>query len=133
MEHSLPKLTIGESQAAWEEGSPTGPDGTGGGLRRNRSDRALHTSKRSWPRHGDTSDSHEVVEQIAREYPHATLLAVGYSAGSNILVKYLGEAGADTPIRGAVSVCNGAPPHHSTVGFPFVCLSIDKHPVFSLL
>jgi len=53
-----------------------------------------------------TEDVRQVVRNIAARYPHAPLYAVGYSLGSNILVKYLGEEGDETPIRGAVSVAN---------------------------
>jgi predicted alpha/beta-fold hydrolase len=33
------------------------------------------------------------------------MVAVGYSLGGNVLLKYLGEAGDDTPLRAATAVC----------------------------
>ena len=33
------------------------------------------------------------------------LLAVGYSLGGNVLLKYLGESGTDTPLRAAAAIC----------------------------
>lgn len=38
-----------------------------------------------------TDDLRQVVEAIHRRYPSSPLFAAGYSLGSNILVKYLGE------------------------------------------
>ncbi|KAG1467360.1 hypothetical protein G6F56_004458 [Rhizopus delemar] len=37
---------------------------------------------------------------------HVPLVAIGFSLGSNILVKYLGEEGDKTPFKAAVSVAN---------------------------
>jgi predicted alpha/beta-fold hydrolase len=56
--------------------------------------------------YGNTHDMRQVVDHITHRYPNSPLYAVGLSAGSNTLVKYLGEAGTDTPIHAAVSVCN---------------------------
>ena len=39
-------------------------------------------------------------------YPQSELLAAGWSLGANILVRYLGEEGAESPISAAVSMCN---------------------------
>ncbi|KAG1328039.1 embryogenesis-associated protein EMB8 [Cocos nucifera] len=55
---------------------------------------------------GWTEDVREVVNYLHREYPKAPLLAVGTSIGANILVKYLGEDGENTPIAGAASICS---------------------------
>ena len=53
-----------------------------------------------------TGDLRQVCNHIRSEYPEAPIFAVGYSLGSNILVKYLGEEGDKTPLSGAVSVSN---------------------------
>lgn len=47
-----------------------------------------------------------VVEHVAAKYPSSAMTAIGYSLGGNILVRYLGEQGANTPIQAAVSLCN---------------------------
>jgi predicted alpha/beta-fold hydrolase len=54
-------------------------------------------------------DFRRMVEHIHSSYPDSSLYAVGHSFGSNTLVRYLGMCGAnnvDSPIKGAVSVCN---------------------------
>jgi predicted alpha/beta-fold hydrolase len=134
--HTMPKLTLGEAAAAeGREPTPRAGDGlrrgfasAGAGLHRagsaasglhrsgsagdglstgaGRSDLAAASSKRTWPRHGDTGDMHAVVAHLAATFPDAPLLGIGYSAGSNVLIKYLAEAGSDAPLVGAVSVCN---------------------------
>lgn len=38
--------------------------------------------------------------------PHSPLIGVGFSLGSNILVKYLGMVGANTPFVCALSISN---------------------------
>ena len=53
-----------------------------------------------------TGDLSAVISHVARAYPAAPLVAAGYSLGANILVNYLGEAGAETPLAAAVSLCN---------------------------
>ena len=130
-EHVMPRLTLGEAAAA--EGVEMTPRAAaangafGGGLRRTgsfgglrrtasvgdgmssgagRSDAAAASSKRTWPRHGDTNDLHAVVALLRARHPAAPLLCIGYSAGSNVLIKYLAEAGSDAPVAGAVSVSN---------------------------
>ncbi|KAG2432353.1 hypothetical protein HYH02_012927 [Chlamydomonas schloesseri] len=54
-----------------------------------------------------TGDTRAVVAHVARRYPASrALLAAGWSLGANILLRYLGEEGAATPLRAAVSMCN---------------------------
>jgi hypothetical protein len=53
-----------------------------------------------------TGDLAAVVAHVAATHPDAPLVAAGYSLGANILVNYLGEAGAATPLAAAVSLCN---------------------------
>ncbi|OAY82863.1 embryogenesis-associated protein EMB8 [Ananas comosus] len=55
---------------------------------------------------GWTEDVREVVNYLHREHPKAPLFAVGTSIGANILVKYLGEDGENTPVAGAASICS---------------------------
>ncbi len=47
-----------------------------------------------------------VVQHVKEWYPEATLLAAGFSVGGNLLVNYLGEEGAATPLAAAASLCN---------------------------
>lgn len=43
---------------------------------------------------------------VQKRYPSSELLAAGWSLGGNILVRYLGEEGANSPISAAASLCN---------------------------
>jgi predicted alpha/beta-fold hydrolase len=53
---------------------------------------------------GASDDLAEVIEHLQACRPQAALHAVGYSLGGNVLLKYLGERGADCPVRAAVAV-----------------------------
>ncbi|KAI7860720.1 Alpha/Beta hydrolase protein [Circinella umbellata] len=54
-----------------------------------------------------TEDLRHVLKHIQKELPEGTpLIGIGYSLGSNILVKYLGEEGDKTPFKAAISVAN---------------------------
>ena len=58
---------------------------------------------------GETNDLRYFLETLHR-LPNAAenagpLLATGYSLGGNVLLKYLGEYGDDTPLRAAAAVC----------------------------
>ncbi|KAI5019342.1 hypothetical protein ZWY2020_044230 [Hordeum vulgare] len=55
---------------------------------------------------GWTEDIREVVNYLHQKYPQAPLFTVGTSLGANILVKYLGEEGENTPVAGAASICS---------------------------
>ncbi|KAM0863077.1 hypothetical protein ACQ4PT_044840 [Festuca glaucescens] len=55
---------------------------------------------------GWTEDIREVVNYLHQKYPEAPLFTVGASLGANILVKYLGEEGENTPVAGAASICS---------------------------
>ncbi|XP_062207606.1 uncharacterized protein LOC133909265 isoform X2 [Phragmites australis] len=55
---------------------------------------------------GWTEDIREVIEYLHHKYPKAPLFCVGTSIGANILVKYLGEEGENTPLAGAASICS---------------------------
>ena len=53
-----------------------------------------------------TGDMRAVVDHLRRRHPASPLVAAGYSLGANILVNYLGQEGAASPVVAAVSMCN---------------------------
>ncbi|KAF6139446.1 hypothetical protein GIB67_026288 [Kingdonia uniflora] len=55
---------------------------------------------------GWTDDVRKVVDHVHEEFPKSLLFAVGTSIGANVLVKYLGEEGDNTPFAGAAAVCS---------------------------
>lgn len=62
----------------------------------NRLPRAYHS--------GSSDDLAAVIAHLGAIRPRATLHAVGYSLGGNILLKYLGESGAACSLQAAVAV-----------------------------
>jgi predicted alpha/beta-fold hydrolase len=54
----------------------------------------------------DVSDLCSVFNHIHKKYPSSLMFAAGFSLGSNILLKYLGEVGKDTPLACALSISN---------------------------
>ncbi|RUS32796.1 Alpha/Beta hydrolase protein [Jimgerdemannia flammicorona] len=62
-----------------------------------------------------TDDLRIALRYIRSEIPNAKLMAIGFSLGSNVLVKYLGEEGDRTPFIAGISVGNP---------FDFLCSSI---------
>ena len=69
----------------------------GCGERLNQLPRAYHS--------GDTADFGFVLQQLQQQYPLASLLAVGFSLGGNVLMKYCGEQQQHNPLAAAVAVC----------------------------
>ncbi len=53
---------------------------------------------------GETSDLAWVVTQLREREPETPLAAVGFSLGGNVLLKWLGEAGAQADLHAAVAV-----------------------------
>lgn len=53
---------------------------------------------------GETGDLAWVIGQLREREPHTQIAAVGYSLGGNVLLKWLGERGADAPLQAAVAV-----------------------------
>lgn len=53
---------------------------------------------------GDTGDLDYFVRDLKRREPRTPLAAVGYSLGGNVLLKWLGEHGANAPVETAVAV-----------------------------
>jgi uncharacterized protein len=73
---------------------------------------------------GSTEDLREQISHIQRQYPDSDLYAVGTSAGTGLLVRYLGEAGRNTPFKAAFAL---SPGYNSESGFALV------HPLYSNL
>ncbi|CAH0478861.1 unnamed protein product [Peronospora belbahrii] len=57
---------------------------------------------------GYTDDVRHVLTQLSIKYQfqQEAFLGVGFSMGANVLVKYLGEEGYQTPLTGAISIGN---------------------------
>lgn len=53
---------------------------------------------------GETSDLRFVLRMLVERYPHEPLSAIGVSLGGNVLLKYLGETGTDTPLVRAATI-----------------------------
>jgi uncharacterized protein len=54
---------------------------------------------------GRTADFRRVLWQIPEDLTDNGIVAVGYSLGGAMLLKYLGEEGGFSPLRAAVSIC----------------------------
>ena len=54
---------------------------------------------------GRTDDIEIALQHITRRFPNAPCVAVGYSLGANLLLKYLGEYPAQPFIKASVAVC----------------------------
>jgi predicted alpha/beta-fold hydrolase len=54
---------------------------------------------------GDTADAALVITEVKRRYPNRPLVAIGYSLGGNVLLKYCGEQAEYNPLSAAVAVC----------------------------
>lgn len=53
---------------------------------------------------GETGDLAWVIQQLQRREPATRMAAVGYSLGGNVLLKWLGEQGAQASLQAAVAV-----------------------------
>ena len=71
---------------------------------------------------GSTDDLIEQLDYIQAKFPQSTLYAVGSSAGTGLLVRYLGEVGEDTPLKAAFAL---SPGYNTETGFAYV------HPFYS--
>lgn len=71
---------------------------------------------------GSTSDLKEQISYIQKKFPQSNLYGVGSSAGTGLLVRYLGEVGDQTPFRATFALCPG---YNTELGFANV------HPVYS--
>lgn len=74
-------------------------------LRRGHADLPLMTPRMNL--FGCTDDLREQMAFIRARFPESPLYAVGSSAGSGLLVRYLGEEGAAAPFRACFAFCPG--------------------------
>ena len=68
----------------------------GSGDKTNRHAKAYHS--------GATEDPSEFLPYLKETYPNRPLFAMGFSLGGNVLAKYLGEQGKNSPLDGAVVI-----------------------------
>ncbi len=54
---------------------------------------------------GETNDLRFFVDRLVRSGDHGPIVTAGYSLGGNVLLKYLGETSAGSPVSAAVAVC----------------------------
>ncbi len=54
---------------------------------------------------GETDDVRFFLSKLEASEQYGPIVAVGYSLGGNVLLKYLGEAADTTPLRAASAVC----------------------------
>lgn len=73
---------------------------------------------------GSTEDLKEQIQFIQTEFPQSDLYGVGTSAGTGLLVRYLGEEGDQTPLKAAFALCPG---YNTELGFKNI------HPFYSKL
>ena len=71
---------------------------------------------------GNTRDLKEQLAHIERSFPDSTLYAVGSSAGSGLLIRYLGEEQHQAKFKAAFAFCPG---YNTDEGFKFC------HPFYS--
>lgn len=71
---------------------------------------------------GSVEDLKEQIAFIQQSFPQSSLYGVGSSAGTGLLVRYLGEQGEDTPLKAAFALCPG---YNTETGFQNV------HPFYS--
>lgn len=81
----------------------------------NRLRRAYHS--------GDTSDLDFILRSLAKRYPHTQMMAIGFSLGANILLKYVGEKNYPHQLVAAVAV---------SVPFDLGMTSDYMHPMYQL-
>eukprot|EP01130_Rhizamoeba_saxonica_P016536 TRINITY_DN7663_c1_g1_i2.p1 TRINITY_DN7663_c1_g1~~TRINITY_DN7663_c1_g1_i2.p1 ORF type:complete len:375 (-),score=54.38 TRINITY_DN7663_c1_g1_i2:157-1281(-) len=53
-----------------------------------------------------TDDYRKVCLHINECYPESKMIGIGFSLGSNILLKYMGEEGSNTPLSAGISISN---------------------------
>ena len=68
---------------------------------------------------GETNDIRYFLDKLRTEGHEGPMLAAGYSLGGNVLLKYLGENGANTPLDAAAAVSVPLNLHNSAEALTF--------------
>ena len=55
---------------------------------------------------GSTNDTSTAMDHIRQQYKGEEIFALGFSMGSNLLVKYMAERGDRCEFKAAMSICN---------------------------
>ena len=55
---------------------------------------------------GDTQDLHNIISIIKNREPKTLMAGIGFSLGANVLTKWMGEMGVNSPLSCAVSISN---------------------------
>lgn len=66
-----------------------------------------YLSKPYMPTLGDSKDIATMIDHVHKKFPTSKIYAVSFSLGANLVLKYLGEKGENTPITSAVSIAAG--------------------------
>lgn len=53
---------------------------------------------------GETHDVAYVAQVLLNREPNTCMAAIGYSLGGNVLLKWLGETGAESPLKAAIAI-----------------------------
>ncbi len=53
---------------------------------------------------GETNDIGYIINFLLKREPGTPIAAIGYSLGGNVLLKWLGETGADNPLKAAIAI-----------------------------
>jgi len=64
----------------------------------------IHNNKARSYHSGETGDLKFLIKTLSTRHKSTKLAAVGFSLGGNVLLKYLGEEQANTPIVAAISI-----------------------------
>ena len=77
---------------------------------------------------GDADDTVAMVEHVRAKYPSSSYLGmVGISAGSGLLITYLGKQGDRTPVNAACSLCPAWDISQAFVNLKKYFPGVDKH------
>jgi len=76
---------------------------------------------------GETNDIRYFLEKLRVGGHEGPMMAAGYSLGGNVLLKYLGENGASTPLDAAAAVCVPLDLHNSAAALTSGLSKIYQH------
>jgi predicted alpha/beta-fold hydrolase len=77
-------------------------------IRRGHDGLTVESGSKPFPQHADTDDMDDVTQWLCAQFPTAPKILMGFSAGANVVVKYIGERGARVAdiYTCSLSICN---------------------------